>query len=72
MGRGGWLATRDERTVVKCINMRDVAPPTPAPLGRLGDEVKLLPLFLARGHFRGEFSDVTRSCADKGMARYNW
>jgi hypothetical protein len=27
---------------------------------------------LARGPFEGEFSDVTRSFAGKGVARYQW
>ena len=44
-GRGRWLAPCCERTVVKCINIGDVkdnaSPPRPAPLCRLGDEVKI-------------------------------
>src|SRR3982074_1111049 len=39
------LVSRYERTVVKCINIGDVEdyapPPGPAPLGRLGDEIKV-------------------------------
>jgi hypothetical protein len=44
-GFGGWLAPCRERTFIKCINIGDVednaAPPGPAPLGRLRDEVKI-------------------------------
>src|SRR6266566_7530326 len=44
-GRGGWLAPGCDRTVVKFINVGnvkdDAPPPGPAPLGRLGDEVKI-------------------------------
>jgi hypothetical protein len=42
---GGWLVSRCERTVVKCVNIGDVKnyppPPGPAPLGRLGDEIEI-------------------------------
>src|ERR1700730_10262758 len=44
-GHGGWLVSRCERTVVKCVNIgnvEDYPPPRgPAPLGRLGDEVEI-------------------------------
>src|SRR5258708_2418156 len=44
-GHGSWLVSCCERTVVKCINIGDVEdyapPPGPAPLGRLGNEVKI-------------------------------
>src|SRR5450759_2476683 len=44
-GRSSWLVSRCERTVVKCVNIRNVEdyppPPGPAPLGRLGDEVEI-------------------------------
>ena len=44
-GHGSWLESRYERTVVKCVNIRNVEdyppPPGPAPLGRLGDEVEI-------------------------------
>jgi hypothetical protein len=43
-GCGGWLARCCERTFIECINIGDVgdnaAPPGPAPLRRLRDEVK--------------------------------
>jgi hypothetical protein len=44
-GRGSWLVSRCERTVVKCVNIgnvEDYPPPQgPAPLSRLGDEVEI-------------------------------
>src|SRR5712671_4421564 len=44
-GHGSWLVSRHERTVVKCVNIGNVEdyppPPGPAPLGRLGDKVKI-------------------------------
>src|ERR1700688_688386 len=44
-GRGSWLVSRCECTVVKCVNIGNVedypAPPRPAPLVRLGDEVEI-------------------------------
>jgi len=46
-GHGSWLVSCCERTTVKCINIGDVEdyapPPGPAPLGRLGNEVKIAP-----------------------------
>src|ERR1700694_4735081 len=45
VGHGGWLVSRCERTVVKCVNIgnvEDYPPPRgPAPLGRLGDEAEI-------------------------------
>jgi hypothetical protein len=42
---GGWLVSRCERTVVKCVNIGNVeyySPlPGPAPLGRLADEIEI-------------------------------
>src|ERR1700730_12872629 len=44
-GRGSWLVSRCECTVVKCVNIGNVedypAPPGPAPPGRLGDEIEI-------------------------------
>src|SRR6266851_8119229 len=44
-GRGSWLVSRCECTVVKCVNIGNVEdyppPPGPAPLERLGDEVEI-------------------------------
>ena len=40
-----WLVSCCQRTVVKCVNIGNVEnyppPPGPAPLGRLGDKVKI-------------------------------
>src|SRR5258708_23233675 len=55
-GHGSWLVSCCERTVVKCINIGDVEdyapPPGPAPLGRLGNEVKIAPPYSKAGEGR--------------------
>src|SRR5712675_2257514 len=56
LGRGSWLVSRCERTVVKCVDIGNVEdyppPPGPAPLVRLGDEV-----------------EIARSCSKAGERR---